>query len=605
MRKLFILISFIVIFGKTNQAIAQCPGCLTTLPDTLPADTIYLSDAAAGRAGAYYDTDVSFRMPKTTTPVAANDPSVVPGITINQITITSVSNLPPGLTWEANQTVFTPSELTDGCVKFCGTPLQPGLYEVEVVVTAQVFVISQTTSFSFPILIEPAVSVTEGFLMENNTGCGEVRVHFENKIASGGNPGFSYRWDFGNGRTTIDENPVDQTYSQPGIYEVNYQAIVDTFGYVLTNIRIENMACNDLFGGKPDPQLEIYDPEGLLIYKSDIARNVSPPIDYNLNLKIGTGNYYFRVTDDDDGIEGGDDECGVINFNQLSNGSLSDVEMQATIHIFHRVDTIKSKDTVQVFQSPAAPVLIGADITSFCKGDTARLKTNYEQQLQWYKDNAPVLNGTEAFLNATTTGTYWVAFTSENGCTALSDPVALTFAALPAGPVFVNEKNLLRLFDATTLPLDYTLQWFYNEMPIAGADQTTLCANASGTYALELMDNATGCTSHFSRPVAFDPNFAGCGITSTAAFDQLVQVRLYPNPADTKVWLEFVTDQTQEDIHLAIRNAQGALLQQHIAKNGIAGGKLEIAMENLPAGLYFFELQVENARKTFKVLKTP
>ncbi len=605
MRKLFVFLSFIAIFSTTNQATAQCPGCLVALPDTLPADTIYLSDAAVGRVGEYYDSDVSFRMPKTTTPVAANDPSVVPGITISQITITSVSNLPPGLTWEANQTVFTPSQLTDGCVKFCGTPLQPGLYEVQVVVTAQVFVVSQTTSFSFPILIEPAVSVTEGFLMENNTGCGEVTVRFENKIASGGNAGFSYRWDFGNGRTTIDENPMDQTYSQPGAYEVNYQAIVDTFGYVLTNIRIESMGCNDLFGGKPDPQLEIYDPAGLLIYKSDIARNVSPPIDYNLNLKIGTGNYYFRLTDDDDGIEGGDDECGVINFNQLSGGTLSDVDMQAAINIFHRVDTIRSKDTVLVFQRPAAPILIGADATSFCKGDTAKLKTNYEQQVQWYKDNTPVLNGTDAFLNATTSGTYWVSFTSSDGCMALSDPVALTFAALPAGPVFVNEKNLLRLFDATTLPLDYTLQWFYNDVAIAGANQTSLCANASGTYALELTDNATGCASSFSRPVTFDSNFAGCGITATSTFDQLVQVRLYPNPADTRVWLEFFTHQTRQDVHLAIRNAQGALLQQQLVKNIFGNSKIEIAVADLPAGLYFFELKIENASKTFSVIKTP
>src|SRR5690606_13034687 len=118
--------------------------------------------APNGRVGEAYDGDVSFRMPKTTTPVAAEDPTVIPGITINEITIISVSNLPPGLTWEANQTVFKPAELTDGCVKFCGTPLQPGTYEIEVVVAAKILVITQTTSFSFPIIIEPAVSVTEG-----------------------------------------------------------------------------------------------------------------------------------------------------------------------------------------------------------------------------------------------------------------------------------------------------------------------------------------------------------------------------------------------------------------------------------------------------------
>jgi len=190
-----------------------CPGCTVSVPETLPADTIYLADAPNGRAGEYYEADISFRMPKTTTPVAANDPDVAPNITINEITITSVSNIPPGLGWEANQLEFKVSEQTDGCVRFCGTPLQPGLYEVEVVVTAKVLIVTQTTSFSFPILIEPAVSTTEGFTMQNSSGCGELEVAFDNNVSSNGQAGFSYKWDFGNGQTSIDENPFNQIYA--------------------------------------------------------------------------------------------------------------------------------------------------------------------------------------------------------------------------------------------------------------------------------------------------------------------------------------------------------------------------------------------------------
>ncbi|MBK8705604.1 MAG: hypothetical protein IPN33_19910 [Saprospiraceae bacterium] len=139
----------ILLATKALPAQTGCPGCIVSLP-ALPEDTIYLSEAPDGQAGMYYDQDISFRMPKTTTPVAATDPSVPPNIVIQQVTITSVTNLPPGLQWEVSQFEFNPAEQTDGCVRLCGTPLFSGMYLVEVVVDAQVFFITQSSSFTFP-----------------------------------------------------------------------------------------------------------------------------------------------------------------------------------------------------------------------------------------------------------------------------------------------------------------------------------------------------------------------------------------------------------------------------------------------------------------------
>ncbi len=604
MRKQLLLISICLFFIITLTANAQsgCPNCVVSVPTTLSADTIYISNAPNGRAGAYYEGDISFRMPKTTTPVAAVDPSVAPGITISQINITSVSNVPPGLSWEANQTEFNVSQETDGCVRFCGTPLQPGLYEVEVVVTAKIFVISQTTSFSFPILIEPAVSVTEGFTIENSSGCGEVAAGFKNNVPSGGQTGFAYNWIFGNGQTSIDENPTSQIYKQPGTYTVDYRAIVDTTGYFLTGLRIEKVDCDDLFN-RPDLQLEIYDARDTVIYTSATFNNAVLPLNFNLNLKIANGNYKIRVTDDDEGLEGGDDECGTVNFNQLSNGTLEGVKFQAVIAIVHPVDTIRSQDIVRVYAQPAPPSLTGYDGAKLCKGDTVKLVTNYATSVQWYKDDESIIGASNANLQTTETGIYRVAYTSADGCRAFSQPLSLNFPPPPIAPVFLNNKNSLSLFEPAKLPVNYKAQWFLNDVVITGATNITYCAKASGSYLLEITDNATGCSNRFSRIVTYDPNFAGCTTSTEERFNELVSdLNLFPNPTNGKLWLNFGLNTTTDAI-LIIRNALGMEISRQVHRNLLGNSQLEIELSNQPAGLYFLELQVQDGRKNLKVMK--
>lgn len=607
MRKLilFLLSNVFILFAINAFGQMGCPGCVIVVPDTLPEDTIYLSDAAPGRVGEAYDSDLSFRMPKTTTPVNASDPTVVPGLNISEITIVSVTNLPPGLTWEANQMVFQTSEQTDGCVKFCGLPLQPGLYEVEVAVAAKVLFITQTTSFSIPILIEPAVRITEGFTMENASGCGEVTVDFSNNVPSMGRNGFSYRWDFGNGRTTLDEHPGSQTYSEPGEYAIKYRAIVDTFGYTLTNVRIENVGCGDIFGGRPDLQLEVYAPDSSLLFKSEVTNNAVTPINYNLNLPINAGNYWIRVTDDDDGIFGGDEECGIITFNQLSTGKLSTVDMTASLTILHPVDTIESVDTVIVYPQPAKPLIEGYSGEALCEGDIIKLTSSYDSDIQWFQDTVPVIiGGVEPALTTGEDGVYWVQYTSPDGCQVISDPIRLNFAPLPTVPAFVNNKNSLTLFEPEKLPVNYEAQWFFNNNPIPNATSPSLCANATGEYRLNITNLDTGCSSTYSRLVNYDPAFAGCATTSAEdRFQELVNdLRVYPNPTSGRLWLEFDLNITA-DASVIITNALGAIISKTI-HNGLYGNtQLEIDLSHQPAGMYFLDVQIENGRKNLRVIR--
>lgn len=601
LRKLLLLSAGIfVLFNLHAQS--GCPGCLVELPAGLPEDTIYLSDAADGQVGVYYDSDLGFRMPKTTTPVNANDPDTPPGLAISQITITSVSNLPPGLGWEANQAVFNVSEETDGCVKLCGIPLIPGFYNVEVVVTAQVLFVSQVSSFSFPILILPGASVTEGFTLENNSGCGSVTAHLTNNVPSGGAEGYSYLWDFGNGNMSVNENPSPQTYDEAGVYEISYQAIIDTFGFLLTEVVVESVTCNDLFNNAPDLRIEIWDPDGERIYESLHIEDAQPPLTFTLNIPIGEGNYVLRVMDEDSGLQGGDDECGTINFNRFSSGSFNGAGLAASLAVLHPVDTIRSSDTVWVYEQPAPPLLASEEPASLCEGDAIKLSVanGYDTGLQWYHDSLPLIDVEGPALTVDAGGDYWVSYTTADGCRATSEVVSLSFHPLPVAPVFQNFNNLLSLYDPGSLPASHSLQWYRNGLIIEGATGQEYCINSNGAYRLEVTDLITGCRASYELQSTYNPDFPGC-LTSGAEDQNRISFTAYPNPTDGMLRLE--GQLPAGEVSLLLINSQGQAVgrQQCAAPGGLLQETLNLSA--LPAGLYIVEARAGEQAAYIRVAK--
>jgi PKD repeat protein len=598
------LITLVLTTVSFSQALSQtpCGDCQIDLPE-LPADTLFLTAAPDGQTNVLYDADISFRVPMTTTPVAAVDTTVPPGIALSNIEINSLTNVPPGLEWELSQSVFDPTEETDGCIKFCGTPLQPGLYMVEVIITATVFIVDQTTSFSFPINILPATSDTEGFSMTNSSGCGEVQVDFENNIPSNGQEGFSYLWNFGNGNSSLEEHPAAQTYDEPGVYEVSYEATIDTIGYILTNVSVESTDCNDILGGAPDLKVDVIDPEGELIYVSDIIMNASPPVSWSFNIPIEEGNYTIKIVDDDSGLGGADDVCGTFNINQFSNGILVDGETTIDLTILNPVQTITSVDTVRVFEQPEDPMLLDLPEDPLCVGDSWTIATNYTEGLQWYQDSVPVLGADSMNLMIESSGEFWVTYTSPDGCQATSESVVIPFFEPPASPVFVNDNNLLSLFDTGILPDNYSLQWFLDDEAIENATELEYCIAVSGLYKLVLTNEDTGCESFYDLTINYDPDFENC-ITDTEEVlaDFLNRIELYPNPA--RMQTDLLVDLKEAmDLEWSLINTFGMTLQyqQNFFPAGI--NSLPISLVAYPKGMYFLQIRIGNKTKTLKLLK--
>ncbi|MBC7778272.1 MAG: PKD domain-containing protein, partial [Phycisphaerae bacterium] len=374
MRQLLLIICFSTLFFvHIFHAQTGCPGCVVNVPAGFPADTIYLPNLPDGVKGTPYDHDVSFRLPKTTTPVNAVDSTTPPGLTISKFEILAVEGLPAGLYWQLSQSVFDPATETDGCMRICGTPLESDSFVLTVKLKATVFVISQESSFPMSLYIAPKVSTTDGFSITNPVGCGSTTVSVTNNLPSNGLAGYSYLWDFGDGSpTTTEENPLPHTYSQPGAYELAYQAIIDTAGYVLESIQVNDIDCTDppLFGN-PDLFLEIRNPDGNIVFNSSPAINsTSLPHIFPVNLHLGPGNYQLQVWDDDSGIKGSDDNCGTLSFNILSDGTLVAGGLTVEMNILHPIDTILSRDTVIVYPQPVTPIVSAPNGLIACGGST-------------------------------------------------------------------------------------------------------------------------------------------------------------------------------------------------------------------------------------------
>jgi PKD repeat protein len=597
MRKLF-LFTCLLLSSLFAAAQNNCSDCEIALPE-LPADTIYLSELPDGALGSSYEADISFRLPRTTTPVTELDTTLLPNLPINEIVVLGISGLPEGLSFTTSQDTFAVDEgVTDGCIRFCGTPASRGNFRVEVTIRSRLFVINRESSVFLDLYIGPATSSTEGFSLENNIGCGFTRVNFRNNNPSLGEAGFQYSWDFGNGKTSTEEDPAPQDYTGVGEYIVSYEAIVDTAQSRLQGVTILEGDCNDIIG-RPDYYISILDPDGTEIYLAQHFENPVLPVTFDLNIPLIEGeSYTLRVNDEDGGLEGSDDRCAAIPFTFEDSLVVLD-GVRATLDIFNPIDTITATDTVFIFPFPAAPSVSVSGESALCAGEIVTLKTNpYDTNLQWSRDGQAITGANDITLDVSTSGEYTVSYTSSNGgCTVVAMPLDIVVNELPVIPIFENIDNLLRLVDESVLTDDLTLEWYLEGELLMDEVSPSLCATTSGNYILLLRDNTTGCESSFEMVVDVDVDIVNCNLSNTAALD-LEHFQLYPNPTTSTIWLEFEAI-SNEPYTVRLMDALGRVqLEQKLWS-----GTHQLNIDNLPKGWYILQLTDGRSVNPYKVLK--
>ncbi len=584
--------------GLSLSAQTACPTCEVQIPDSLQVDTFFLEEIPDGTFQTPYQGNVSFRLPTNTNEVLYLVPDLPSNIGLNSLTIKSISNLPAGLIWEPSQENYDLPDERNGCIMICGRPLQYGLFEIDITVTARISILEQDATFTRTLLIAPPSSDNSGFSMTNNIGCGNANVTFINNNPSNGNKGFSYLWELGNGSTSTDENLEIISYDRPGTYPINYQVIVDTIGATLTEIAIIASDCDDILG-RPDFYFRLYDAVDTLVLESNSIDNTEPPVRFPLNFTLSDTSYRIEIWDGDSGLGLGDDSCGVFTFNPTLADTLQEEDLKVFLTIMHSPDTIRVTDSVIVHSLPMQP-LIGLTSNSFCDGDTMPLSASYNQNIEWFKDGVPI-GSTDSILLATSTGEYHVNYTSPDGCVVFSDPIFLETITPPAAPVFSQTDNVLKLFNPNILPTNYELQWFQegNLLEAAGME---ICVTETGNYGLQLIDTDTECASLFETVITINDQ-VDCTTAVPVLSNYLEKFSLYPNPTNDLLTIDFFVREPMDYLRLNVYNSLGQSMIETRYSSVFGEWQIPLNLSAQTKGLYWVVLESEYGVSSWKVVK--
>jgi hypothetical protein len=592
---LSLLSCLFVSFLFVNDAAAQCPGCIvnTSCSASPAAPTICPDTLPEGTAMQPYAEDISFYLPATFVDGGSGF-----NVTMNQLTVLSVTGLPYGLSFETNalNDIYYPSANPPtseyGCARICGTPIMAGSYMVTVFVQAEVSVagIGQTVddSFILPLTILPGSSVNTSFSIANPIGCEPHTTGFSNLTGANGHAGFSYSWAFGNGNLSTLENPPVQSYPTDGDYVVSLTTTVDTIGYFLTGFSVlASSGCDDAPFSAPDYYFVLKN-GGTTIYSSPYIDNSNAPVSFSFTqIPLSNITYTIEVWDYDSGMAGDDDACGSVTFNGYSAGTqtLVNGSLVTSATISHPLITTTATDTIHVYPTPQVSSILVALNDSVCEGDTIlfSMTATGASAYQWYRDTLAVYNAIAPIYAATSSGLYYCEVMSDYGCRAQTGNQRATMIVNPPKPTFWIISNVLN----TNLS-GYELQWYFENAAISGATAMTCPVTATGNYFL-LAHNSFGCTT------SSDTIFITYDNSGVEAIQTISAFNVFPNPNDGTFKLNLSLP-----AYIAVNIRVTDFLGQEIYNRttGLVSGEVEesIALGQIAPGVYMLSVSAGDVR---------
>ena len=219
--------------------------------------------------------------------------------------------------------------------------------------------------------------------------------------------------------------------------------------------------------------------------------------------------------------------------------------------------------------------------------------------LQWQKNGVDIPGATLAAYTAATKGNYACVTTSDCG-TAISETIFVN--------VFKNPKAIISAAGPTTFCVggNVTLnvspvagcsyQWYKDASPIPGATATNYLATTAGIYKCRVTKIVTGCYKNSAGITVNVPCKEGLPDDAAGEVITAKQILVYPNPTDEILFIELPGN---TNALITIYNNLGQQVQQQICYNEMA----EIVVEQLPAGIYFIELQHYNTNQTLSFCK--
>lgn len=207
-------------------------------------------------------------------------------------------------------------------------------------------------------------------------------------------------------------------------------------------------------------------------------------------------------------------------------------------------------------------------------------------------------------LNGSTIGTNDSLFTASNlqdgdvvSCFLTSDTICASPTAVGGSeilivvfdnPAIVVTKNYQSLI-ATNGYASY--QWYLNGTAISGATNELYTANQNGQYSVEVTD-VNGCSNTMDYNV-FDAGLTGLTQNS---------LKIYPNPTTGNSTLEIESAQGASAT-IILYDMVGHIVQQSEVKLNAGANSIELSLENLPAGIYRTEIQLNGKMYNQRIVK--
>ncbi len=506
------LLAFLLAYASVSWS--QCPTCNPDL-SCVSADgspTVCPLELPAAFSGEYYEEVLTFYMPASVT-----DPEFNIAVDLEQVTITSVTGLPFGLSYttnNANGVYFPLNGENHGCATLCGTALIPGVYDVninvDIIASVGGFEITDSRSFSYALIVEQGSVSTETFTYSTPAGCGETEVLFEATLSGTEAQLTTYAWDFGDGNTSSIPNPA-YTFNEPGEYEVSLTTSI--FDYTLQTVSLANINDNgdgdteEFFSPPADPYFIITDGQNNTVFTSSTVDNSINPSWSNLNILLENPPYSIAFWDED--VVTSNDLLSTFNIS-LSEGELvfnsGDGTVGSLVVTLTASGALTNSSTITVFSEP--------DVTITAFGSILGVAEIGAASYQWYVNGMPIANANSQTFSASEIGVYSCEVVSQQGCEAISEDFVFCGTLQPVFDPLANEVYVDDDFD--------TYQWYYNGIEVQGATTFYLVNPLAGNYSV-YVTNDIGCA--FQSSVIIVPVVSIKEISKG-------EISIYPNPSN-------------------------------------------------------------------------
>ncbi|MBQ20710.1 MAG: hypothetical protein CMD31_08130 [Flavobacteriales bacterium] len=211
-----------------------------------------------------------------------------------------------------------------------------------------------------------------------------------------------------------------------------------------------------------------------------------------------------------------------------------------------------------------------------CDGDSVNITAPLYSSYLWFNGDT-----TSNVYIDTTTSVYLEA-TNQSGCKGYSDTIQITHHNIPTKPI-INHIGDDTLIISTT----NTVQWYVNNNPISGANDTIWIAQTVGNYFAVATDSV-GC-QNYSDTV----NVTIVGINEIANN----QFNIYPNPVQHELTIEGIEEPISSII---IKNSNGQLVYSN---NNISAKIYTINTTHFSSGVYFVSLISFKNTLVYKLFK--